>query len=244
MPVWEAVQIALGLAIRCCSSRTSSPMRGHYILDGADTLYSETLPDLWGKLALGQTALLLVVWMHACIGLHFWLRLARFYRRASPFLLAAAVLIPALSLAGFVVAGRDAVEREPQRRAASGVRIRLCRTTGGAATAADARRTSSSPSSRCFLTWLGLSPCSRRALVLFALRAAAAASARRHPRQLHGGTDAPRGARADAARDQPRFRRAACLDLRRPGALLDLPRQGRERATASCRRPAPPRRRR
>ena len=91
MPIWEAAQIALGLAIPVLLVPHILPMRGHYILDGADTLYSETLADLWGKLALGQTALLLVVWTHACIGLHFWLRLARFYRRASPFLLAAAV---------------------------------------------------------------------------------------------------------------------------------------------------------
>ena len=94
-------------------------MRGHYIMDGADTLYSETLAALWGESVLNQIPLLFVVWIHACIGLHFWLRLARFYRRVSPFLFAAAVLIPALALAGFIVAGRDATERAAGRQAAA-----------------------------------------------------------------------------------------------------------------------------
>lgn len=119
MPVWEAVQIALGLAIPLLLIPHLLPMRGHYAMDGAATRYSETLPGLWGDLALVQTTLLLVVWAHACIGLHFWLRLARFYRRISPFLLAAAVLVPALALAGFVVSGREATERAEQAAAAS-----------------------------------------------------------------------------------------------------------------------------
>ena len=90
MPVWEAVQIGLGLAIPLLLLPHVIPMTGHHMMDGADTRYSETLASLWGELLLGQVTLLCVVWIHACIGLHFWLRLARFYRRVSPFLLAAA----------------------------------------------------------------------------------------------------------------------------------------------------------
>jgi adenylate cyclase len=119
MPVWEAVQIGLGLLIPLLLLQHILAMRGHYLLDGADTLYSETLSDLWNKFASIQTALLLVVWTHACIGLHFWLRLGRFYRRISPFLLAAAVLVPSLALAGFVVAGRDAAALAAERQAAT-----------------------------------------------------------------------------------------------------------------------------
>lgn len=111
MPVWEGVQILLGLAIVPLLIPHVLPMRGHFDLDGADTLYSQTLAGLWSNLALVQTVLLLVVWTHACLGLHFWLRLSRSYRRVAPFLLAFAVLVPALALAGFTVAGRGAVEK-------------------------------------------------------------------------------------------------------------------------------------
>jgi adenylate cyclase len=51
--------------------------------------------------------LLIVAWTHGCIGLHFWLRMKRFYARAAPFLLAAAVLIPSLALLGFYQGGRS-----------------------------------------------------------------------------------------------------------------------------------------
>src|SRR5688572_19895862 len=119
MPAWEAVQIALGLAIPLLLVEHLLAMRGHHVLDRADTTYSETVSDVWSNSGLTQAVLLLVVWTHACIGLHFWLRLARFYRRAAPFLLAAAVLVPALALAGFVVAGRDAAELAATRQAAA-----------------------------------------------------------------------------------------------------------------------------
>src|SRR5690606_8944647 len=48
---------------------------------------------------------------HACIGLHLWLRLSALYRRVTPLLLAMAVLLQALSVAGFAVAGRDALSK-------------------------------------------------------------------------------------------------------------------------------------
>ena len=47
-----------------------------------------------------QFALLIVAWVHGCIGLYFWLRLKRFFARAAPYLLAAAVLVPTLALLG------------------------------------------------------------------------------------------------------------------------------------------------
>ena len=108
MPVWEAVQIALGLTILVMLTYHAAYMRSVHEINGLRPEYSEALPGLWSDYALLQTTLLLVVWTHGCIGLHYWLRLARFYRPLAPLLLAAAVLIPALALAGFVVSGRDA----------------------------------------------------------------------------------------------------------------------------------------
>ena len=48
-----------------------------------------------------QAMLLLVAWIHGCIGVYFWLRLKRFFPRMAPVLLGLAVLLPVLALLGF-----------------------------------------------------------------------------------------------------------------------------------------------
>ena len=53
--------------------------------------------------------MLIIAWVHGCIGLYFWLRMKAFFKRAAPFLLAAAVLIPTLALLGFYQGGRTVV---------------------------------------------------------------------------------------------------------------------------------------
>jgi adenylate cyclase len=80
----------------------------------AGVLYSGRPYALWV-----QFALLLVAWTHGCIGLYFWLRLKGFFRRAAPWLLAAAVLIPTLALLGIVQGAREvvALSANPQWRA-------------------------------------------------------------------------------------------------------------------------------
>ncbi|HEX2256333.1 MAG TPA: adenylate/guanylate cyclase domain-containing protein [Afifellaceae bacterium] len=123
MPLWEAVQIVLGLSIPVLLFWHAGYMRGLHVLEGSDTPYSDMLPGLWNNWALWQTALLLVVWTHGCIGLHFWLRLSPNYPRMAPALFAAAVLIPALALAGFSVAGREAAALAAEEAAAAPVEV-------------------------------------------------------------------------------------------------------------------------
>ena len=53
------------------------------------------------------SALLLCVWVHGCIGIHYWLRLAPWYAQARQILFALAVALPVTALAGFSVAGRQ-----------------------------------------------------------------------------------------------------------------------------------------
>ena len=66
---------------------------------------------MWPGVAWNQSALLLLVWVHGCVGLHYWLRLSPAYRRIAPFLLIAAVMVPTLALAGFVAAAREAKDK-------------------------------------------------------------------------------------------------------------------------------------
>jgi adenylate cyclase len=53
-----------------------------------------------------MSGVLIIAWVHGSIGLYFWLRMKAFFRRAAPFLLAAAVLVPTLALLGFYQGGR------------------------------------------------------------------------------------------------------------------------------------------
>jgi adenylate cyclase len=58
---------------------------------------------------LRQVLLLIVVWIHGCIGLLTWLKLKVWWGSASPFIHPLAVAIPTLALLGFAAAGREAV---------------------------------------------------------------------------------------------------------------------------------------
>ena len=51
-----------------------------------------------------QCALVVVVWLHACVGVHFWWRIKPWYPRVMPWLYAVALLLPAMALAGAGVA--------------------------------------------------------------------------------------------------------------------------------------------
>ncbi len=69
--------------------------------------YPKALAIIWPAAMATQAALLLGVWLHGCLGLHYWLRGESWWRRSSHVLTALAVLIPAAALAGVVVAGRE-----------------------------------------------------------------------------------------------------------------------------------------
>jgi len=48
---------------------------------------------------------LIVAWVHGCVGLYFWLRMKVFFKRAAPFLFAAAILVPTLRCSASTRAG-------------------------------------------------------------------------------------------------------------------------------------------
>ena len=107
MPAWEVFQVVLGLTIPFFLVAHVIGTRGLHQLEGVDDSYDYVLAMLWPEGAARQSLLLTVVWLHGCIGLHFWLRLEPWYQTAKPLLLALAVLLPALALIGFVDGGRE-----------------------------------------------------------------------------------------------------------------------------------------
>ena len=54
---------------------------------------------------------LIISWVHGCIGLYFWLRMKTFFANAASVLLAAAVLVPTLAMLGLYQGGRTVVQQ-------------------------------------------------------------------------------------------------------------------------------------
>ena len=107
---WEWLQLFLGLAIPLLLVPHLLDTRMMATAFRVNDNYAYVLLRVWPDHAITQTLLLLVVWIHGCLGLHYWLRLKAWYRRLLPWLLGAAVLLPALALLGFVNGGRTVVE--------------------------------------------------------------------------------------------------------------------------------------
>ena len=108
MPVWEAVQIATGLTIPLLLFPHIVNTRVAWTFFGVSDTYAYELARLWPGSAWTQSTLLLLVWVHGCIGLHHWLKLASWYQRLQPVMLGLAVMVPVAALGGFMAAGRVA----------------------------------------------------------------------------------------------------------------------------------------
>ena len=107
LPRWELVQILLGISIPFLLLPHIVNTRIAHVFFGVNDIYVYELARLWPASAVLQSLLLIIVWVHGCIGIHFWLRLYAPYRRVFPVLLTLAVLIPLAALGGFVVAGSN-----------------------------------------------------------------------------------------------------------------------------------------
>ena len=106
MSLWEAVQLAFGLVIPILLIPHIVFTRTAVEVFSVEDDYAQVLTALWPDGALTQSIMVLLVWIHGCIGIHFWLRSKRWYPSISWFLYTLAVLLPVLSLSGFAAASR------------------------------------------------------------------------------------------------------------------------------------------
>jgi len=105
----EPLQLALGLSIPMLIVSHIIGIRLGQTLYGHEKMYPQVLFLYWIWAPWRVWMMLLVMtiaWVHGCIGLYFWLRMSTFFKSAAPYLLAAAVLIPTLSMLGFYQSGR------------------------------------------------------------------------------------------------------------------------------------------
>ena len=107
---WEASQLVLGLLIppilikHIIGTRLVNELFGvvdnyHYIL----LAFTSFSPSLGAQ----QIAVMIVAWVHGCIGVHFWLRLKPWYNGARMWMFAGALLVPVFALLGFSQAARE-----------------------------------------------------------------------------------------------------------------------------------------
>jgi adenylate cyclase len=111
MPFAEATQLVLGFSIPFFLTDHVLQTRVADTFYGADYGYYSTVlyayfvaNPLRGGL---QLTVLVIAWVHAMIGLRFWLRLKPWYERWQPILYAFALLIPTFAILGFFEGGRE-----------------------------------------------------------------------------------------------------------------------------------------
>jgi adenylate cyclase len=115
---WKAIeplQLVLGLSIPALIISHIAGVRLGQTLFGHEKLYPQVLFAyliVWPYKIWLMLAVMTIAWIHGCIGLYFWLRMKRFYQRAAPFLLAAAVLVPTLAMLGLYQGGRNVVDSD------------------------------------------------------------------------------------------------------------------------------------
>ena len=110
MPLWEALQLVLGLCIPPLLVIHVLGTRMAHELFGLEDSYVyellimfHLLPDIRTR----QFILVFVAWLHGVLGLYFWLRLKTYYAGAAPYLFATALLLPVLASLGTLVQGRE-----------------------------------------------------------------------------------------------------------------------------------------
>ncbi len=120
----ELAQLVLGLAIPPLLANHLAVTRIAFATYGLNKGYAQELYSFWiASPPLGdvQIALLIVAWLHGCLGIAFWLRLKPWFARVRAPLLSIAVLLPVLALLGYLQAGRQvvALAHDPAWRAAA-----------------------------------------------------------------------------------------------------------------------------
>ena len=108
----ELLQLLLGLSIPVLIATHIVGARLGQTLFAHEKFYPQELYAFWVArplMAWQMSAVVIIAWVHGCIGLHFWLRMKAFYATLAPYLLAAAVLLPTLALLGFYQGGQSVI---------------------------------------------------------------------------------------------------------------------------------------
>lgn len=106
----ETVQVVMGTLIMPLGVTHVVGTGGARVFADLDPSYGYVLLSLWSggwKDILGQSAFVIVVWVHGCIGLHLLWRLKPQYHRWRDLAFAVAILLPVLALVAFFQRGAE-----------------------------------------------------------------------------------------------------------------------------------------
>ena len=107
---WELTQLGLGLCIPILLMVHVVGTRVAETALGVSPSYNNVFIGQWLHrpwLAAVQMTALLAVWIHACVGIHYWLRTKRWYPTWRPALFIYGLLLPTLALAGYISGGNQ-----------------------------------------------------------------------------------------------------------------------------------------
>jgi len=109
LPIWNLLQIGLGLLLPWLLLNHVIGTRGNDFFLDVQRNYSHVVTGLWsdGERIARQIALVLIAWIHMSVGIHFWLRYKPFYLRLLPVLYPFGLLLPVLAIMGFIRAGME-----------------------------------------------------------------------------------------------------------------------------------------
>jgi adenylate cyclase len=111
---WEWAQIVLGLAIIPLMVRhvVATRVAQEFLLTSDD--YTSVLLRHWvltPDYPLFHIAAVITVWVHASIGIHFWLHTKKWYPTWRPIFAIIGLLIPTLAIAGYIAGGNHIVRQ-------------------------------------------------------------------------------------------------------------------------------------
>jgi adenylate cyclase len=110
----DVAQLMLGLLIPPLLILHLLATRGTVALGGAHATYGVMLVIYWKLVpfyGLKQVLVVVIAWIHGCLGMYGWLRLRSWWSSIAGFLYPVAFALPILALLGFVEAGKQAMAR-------------------------------------------------------------------------------------------------------------------------------------
>ncbi len=111
---WEWAQLALGLCIPVLLMTHVMSTRVAASAFDVTTYYNTVFIAQWLRhpwLGAVQMFAVITVWVHACIGIHYWLRTKRWYPAWRPLFFGFGLLLPTLALAGYVSGGNQVLRQ-------------------------------------------------------------------------------------------------------------------------------------
>ena len=110
VPRWELTRLTLGLLIPPLLFQHAIGTRVAHELIGVDDSYTRQMLTYWvlnPRLGAQQIILLVIAWVHGCMGVHYWLRVRPWHRVTVPSLRLLGILVPLAAIGGFVDMGQE-----------------------------------------------------------------------------------------------------------------------------------------